>query len=419
MPLVVYWDRMVERIETQDAGRLFRVRVCRMANGERLPLVVGTDRLPVPTPNQWMLLLRRPQVQAGTLTDEMRTVAHVHEWAARRGIDLDERFASGNGLRPDEADALYQNLRFERSLGRRTAARRLTDAHELVVVAGATQSARVAIARDYLVWGLERTLYRLDVGDPRVANIRNRCDMLRRKTIEFKRNVSEARPDRIGLSDDRRTRLLEIFHPEFKGNPFTRPVRFRNWVLILLLLTFGYRRGEVLKIYVTDVSVRGRRPHIVVRRRPDDPNDFRANEPAVKTLGRDIPLDPTMAELLSRYIQFHRSQFPNADTSPFLFMSEDGKPLSLRSVNALFERIASVFPEFVGVLSPHVMRYTYNDMLDATMTAAKMDANAKKAAQNYLNGWSLTSEQGKQYARRANEERAREISLEHQRRLFS
>ena len=100
-------------------------------------------------------------------------------------------------------------------------------------------------------------------------------------------------------------------------------------------------------------------------------------------------------------------------------MSEDGRPLSLRSVNALFERISNVFAEFVGVLSPHVMRYTYNDMLDATMSAAKMDANAKKAAQNYLNGWSLTSEQGRKYARRANEERAREISLEHQRRLFS
>ncbi len=86
-----------------------------MANGERLPLVVGPDHLPVSTPNQWMLFLRRPQVQAGTLADEMRTVAHVHEWAARRGIDLDERFRSGNGLRPDEANALYQNLRYERT----------------------------------------------------------------------------------------------------------------------------------------------------------------------------------------------------------------------------------------------------------------------------------------------------------------
>ena len=77
-----------------------------------------------------MLFLRRPQVQAGTLPAEMRTVAHVHEWAIRRSIDLDGGFRSGNGLRPDEANALYKNLRYERTVGRRTAGRRLTDAHE-------------------------------------------------------------------------------------------------------------------------------------------------------------------------------------------------------------------------------------------------------------------------------------------------
>ena len=410
---------MVEPTEINDDGRMFRVRVCRMANGERLPLVVGPDRLPVPTPNQWMLFQRRPKVQAGTLTEQMRTVAHVHEWAARRSIDLDERFCSGNGLRPDEANMLFQNLRYERTLGRRTAARKLTDVNELVVVAGETQKARVAIARDYLIWGLEQTLYRLDVGDPRLAAVRDRCDVLRRQAREFQGGASETHHDRIGLDDDLRARLLEVINPDFKKNPFNRTVRFRNWVLILMMLTFGYRRGEALKIYVTDVNVRGRKPHIVVHRRPDDPNDTRANEPAVKTLGRDIPLDAAMAELLSRYIQHHRSQFPNANKSPFLFMSEDGKPLSLRSVNAVFERVVYKFPEFSDVLSPHVLRYTYNDMLDKTMSDAKMDANAKKAAQNYLNGWSLTSEQGALYARRANEDRAREISLEHQRRLFS
>ena len=410
---------MVKDSAAHLAGRIFRVRVCRMSDGERLPLVVGPDHLPVATPNQWMLNLRRPQVQAGTLTTEMRTIAHVYEWAMRRGINLEERFRSGNGLRPDETNALYQNLRYERTLGRRIAARRLADANELLCVAGATQSARVAITRDYLVWCLEQTLYRLDVSDTRYSPIRDRCDILRRQARDFKRDVSEARPDRIGLDDDQRTRLLEVIHPEFKRNPFNRTVRFRNWVLIILLLTFGYRRGEVLKIYVTDVSVRGRKPHIVVRRRPDDPNDPRANEPAVKTLGREIPLDATMSELLSRFIHYHRSQFPNANDSPFLFMSEDGKPLSLRSVNAILERVVHKFPEFTGLLSPHVLRYTYNDMLDRTMSEAKMDANAKKAAQNYLNGWNLTSEQGVQYSRRANEERAREISLVHQRGMFS
>ncbi len=87
----------------QDAN-LVLVRVCRMASGERLPLVVGPDHLPVSTPNHWMLFLRRPQVQAGTLADEMRTVAHVHEWAVRRSID-----PFGQGLRQSSEPRLLAN----------------------------------------------------------------------------------------------------------------------------------------------------------------------------------------------------------------------------------------------------------------------------------------------------------------------
>ena len=41
---------MVESVETQDEQRLFRIRVCRMENAERLTLVVGPDHLLVPTP---------------------------------------------------------------------------------------------------------------------------------------------------------------------------------------------------------------------------------------------------------------------------------------------------------------------------------------------------------------------------------
>ena len=362
---------------TSDAI-LFRVRVTKMASGERLPIVLDRRGLPVPAPNQWSLLIRRPQVQQNTLIGELRTVAHVYEWATRRGIDLDDQLASGNGLSPAELTALYQNLRYVRPFGRKAAAHRLTDVADVQVVNGKTHFVRVGYAREYLLWGLERALYRLDVGDQRVREIRERCERIRRALIDFQRPSSEGAVKRIGLDREKRARLIEVVNPQHSENPFRRTVRFRNWVLIVLLMTFGFRRGESLKIYVSDVNVKGRNPSPTIQRRPGDVLDTRAIEPAVKTLGQKIPLSAEMAQMLDAFIMHHRPRFPGADRSPFLFFSEDGNPLALRSVNAVLERIVACLPEFEGILSPHVLRYTYNDMLTESAAAAGVDAETLK-----------------------------------------
>jgi hypothetical protein len=145
----------------------FRIRVAKLTSGERLPLVVDRCGLPVAAPNQWALFIRRPKVQQNTLIEELRTVAHVYDWATRRNIDIDERLDTGNGLSPAELTALYQNLRYVRGFGRYAASYNITDAAAVRVVAGKTQAVRVCYAREYLLWGLERTLYRLDVSDCR------------------------------------------------------------------------------------------------------------------------------------------------------------------------------------------------------------------------------------------------------------
>ena len=398
--------------------RQFGVRICRLKNGERLPLVVDAVGIPVPRANQWAMLLRRPQVQENTLTDEMRTVAHVHEWASRRCLDLEGRLQSGNGLTPAEADALFQNLRYWRTSGRRVAGEPMVDARGLDIVDWKTHATRVAVARNYLLWGMEQTLYGLDVTDPRTQTVRERCEMIRRRAFEFQRPGVDTKMPRRGLSKELRNELLSVIEPDSPRNPFTRNVRFRNYVLILMLLTYGFRRGEALKIKLSDANVRGRSPRLSIVRRPGDPDDPRANPPAVKTLGRELPMHPQMARVLNEYIQFHRSQYPSADDSPFLFLSSSGTPMSIRSVNAIFTQITKRHRQFAGVLVPHVLRYTYNDALKETARSEGLDAQAFKAMQNYLNGWTLTSSQGDQYSRRANEERAREISAKHQERIF-
>ena len=154
---------MAERAIGSDSDAHYRVRVCRMPGGERLPLVVDRCGLPVPLANQWSLFIRRPRLQFNSLAEELRTVALVYDWAHRRRIDLDTRLESGNSLQPTEISALYQSLRYVRPSGRESAARRLTDVRSAQAVSSKVHAVRVATAREFLLWALERTLYRLDV----------------------------------------------------------------------------------------------------------------------------------------------------------------------------------------------------------------------------------------------------------------
>uniref|UniRef100_E6PHS9 Putative Phage integrase n=1 Tax=mine drainage metagenome TaxID=410659 RepID=E6PHS9_9ZZZZ len=390
-----------------------------MADGERLPLLVASNGLPVPLPNQWALFMRRPQLQSNSLTEELRAIAYLYDWATRRKVDLDERLETGNGLAPDELAVLYQNLRYVRPFGRDAAARRLADVDGMRVVTGQVHATRVGFVRAYLTWTLERLLYRLDISDARVPRIRERCEHVSRIAREYQRGASDSGAPRVGLSPEQRSRFLRIIDPGSPSNPFSRTTRFRNYVMILLMLTFGFRRGEVLKLYVGDVNVKGRQPSLRVVRRPGDENDFRGLEPAVKTLGREVWLYPEIARVLDSFIQRHRPLYPGVDRSPFLFFSKDGNPLSLRMVNAVLEQVCRHFPTFSGVLSPHVLRHTYNDMLVENARKLGVDGEAFKQAQNYLNGWNLDSEQGALYSRRAIEGHARDISLAHQRSLFN
>jgi hypothetical protein len=71
-------ERMFDANSAVTVPMLFRIRVTKLTGGERLPLVVDPRGLPVPSPNQWSLFIRRPQVQQNTL------IAYfIQEWTYR------------------------------------------------------------------------------------------------------------------------------------------------------------------------------------------------------------------------------------------------------------------------------------------------------------------------------------------------
>lgn len=88
--------------------------------------------------------------------------------------------------------------------------------------------------------------------------------------------------------------------------------------MIELLLETGIRRGELLKLYTTDINKGSQHAYVSINDRENDPGDLRAEEPALKTHGRTVGITTQLYEVYEHYIQSERRPW------------RDGKPINRR-----------------------------------------------------------------------------------------
>jgi hypothetical protein len=181
------------------------------------------------------------------LAEELATIAALYDWAKRRSIGIEERLLSGNGLMPNELQALLDHLRFSRPFGRSVADRQLHLADSERIVSSGVHRSRILVVRDFLVWAMDHTLSTLDVGDDRYRHIAERRDRIWRIADSYE--LSTRTRGREGLPSALRARFVEIISPSYRANPFNKSVRFRNYILLMLFLMFGFRRGETCRSF--------------------------------------------------------------------------------------------------------------------------------------------------------------------------
>jgi integrase len=157
--------------------------------------------------------------------------------------------------------------------------------------------------------------------------------------------------------------------------------------LILELLDQGMRAGEILKIRGTDIDEAYRidrsstRGIVTITRRPNDLDDERLVEPAVKTNPGKLPVPSRLAAALIRYVIGERRVAIDARSdeieTPYLFVNHEGKftgqPLSQRNLNRIVAKLKGRFglpEEFV----PHTLRHTHmTELYDALRTKGLKD----------------------------------------------
>lgn len=114
------------------------------------------------------------------------------------------------------------------------------------------------------------------------------------------------------------------------------PIEYRNYIIVMLMLSFGLRPGEVLSLRVEDIQL-GSISSIRVHRRAPDIKDKRKQRPLIKRNGRTLAInDKSLAAELDLYITKWREMLAERNQTnlewDYLIINKDGASLFLPSI---------------------------------------------------------------------------------------
>lgn len=215
------------------------------------------------------------------------------------------------------------------------------------------------------------------------------------------------------------TELLAVAEPGSDGNPFKNlSIQVRNWLVVLLLLLCGLRRGEALLLTVDSLKHDVDRQTGEVRYWLDvtttDDEDRRSSKPSIKTAQshRQIPISLDLAGLIEQYVSEHRAD--NGSTR-FLLTAVDGDELSAESVNKMLAALSAAmaphalqrFKERTGGkkrVSSHDLRHTCATVRYELFIKIDRDKELALQRMRAFFGWAIESDMPAIYARAAIED---------------
>jgi len=410
----------------------FVAKRIRFQNGERHSVLTRPRGLPVHEATLYLAKYRKRGRAANTIHGVCMALALLYRELAKANIDLLQRLRQGQFLTSSEisrladaaqyrvADLSYENANEENGSNvvhiKRIRMRRKSSVEELKAVSVATQATRLRYIADYLEF---LTMY---VGA--TLSMRMRTEL----TSESERALRSLRAQvppvskramlgaRQGLSKENQDHLLTKINPDSPDNPWQRGfVRQRNWLIVVLLLATGMRRGELLGLQIRDLDQRS--PKLRIMRRADASEDPRRIQPNTKTNDREVELRPAIMRIVWAYINHHRKKIKAARKYPQLIVADDGQPLSLKSIDKMFRQLRGACPGLPVTLTSHVMRHTWNERFSEQAELLGLTDAVEEKARNEQQGWTDNSKSAATYTRRHTNKKGRELSLKLQEQL--
>jgi len=402
----------------------------RFQNGERHSVLQVPYGLPVHEVTVYLDRYRKKGRAANTIHFVCSTLALLYRELDAAKVNLLDRLAQGQFLSIPELDRLVsaaqyrvEDLDEEEGAGdksnviniNRISLRRNRKQTDRQPVDVQTHASRLRYIADYLAFisnYVAGTLSRPNRRDLEVET--------ERALAAFREHVPEVSKRaklgaRVGLSLEEQGRVVALVHPDSPDNPWKRGfVRRRNWLIIVLFLATGMRKGELLGLQIGDIH--SNQPKLRIVRRADAKEDPRTNQPNTKTHDREIELLPSLMRALQAYLKERRS-IKAARAIPQVFVSEDGNALSSQSIDKLFRQVREACPGLPVSLTSHVMRHTWNERFSEEAEAMQLSEVAEERARNNQQGWSDNSKMAATYTRRYTAKKGRELSLKLQEKL--
>lgn len=413
------------------AGK-YAVVLVQMKSGERMPLLVDTSTgLGVFEPTGYALTLRNKNRASNTIGQAMRAVMLLYQILDANDIDLHVRIKANELLTLGEIEALVEQCKLRKAdlndihfgpvdakiarLDLAKLKKGLKARVSLASVDKGTAAVRIKYIKGYLDW-LQEYAYLQKLPENRelfkkVAETTLKAINARTPSVGKKNATKRKR----GLTKAQQERLLSVVHPDSVENPWSDAfIRERNYLIILILLATGMRKGEFLGLKVKDFNVRENK--MLVARRPDDPDEPRRRSAETKTYDRELLLGTELVDSIKRYLRVVRANTERAKQHPYLIVSEAGAPLALNSIDFMFSALRKSVPE-IAKLSAHTMRHTWNDRF-SEFAENKLTAEDEKKTRNYIMGWSEESRSAENYTARYVEMQAKKALIAMQEKMF-
>ncbi len=205
--------------------------------------------------------------------------------------------------------------------------------------------------------------------------------------------------------------LHRLFAPASPDNPFrSDDLRWRNFLIFLVFLHLGLRRGEVLILPVNavkedyDPTSGLTRYWMDVDETLDEDSRFDAPSLKTKHSRRQLPVSEVIVALADRVAVNHRFKAVH----PFLLSSQQCKPLAIRSANSIFEQVSSALSDRSRKaladrgktsVTAHDLRHTCAVYRLARYRGQGDDMDTAIEKLRVFFGWSPTSEMPRHYAR--------------------